>query len=81
VARKPITGESTKEAVKTVAQGMPGCLGAPVVNYSYAFFIACEAAGVTNTRHSLRPLLFEGNVQHLGRDRAAGMLTFALLAV
>jgi hypothetical protein len=26
VARKPVTGESTKEAVKTIAQGRPDCL-------------------------------------------------------
>jgi hypothetical protein len=26
VARKPVTGESTKETVKTIAQGMPDCL-------------------------------------------------------
>ncbi len=27
VARKPVTGESTKEAVKTIARGMPGETG------------------------------------------------------
>src|SRR6476660_4341313 len=26
VARKPVTGESTKETVKTIAQGRPDCL-------------------------------------------------------
>jgi hypothetical protein len=27
VARKPVAGESTKEAVKTIARGMPGDFG------------------------------------------------------
>jgi hypothetical protein len=27
VARKPVAGESTKEAVKTIARGMPGDSG------------------------------------------------------
>jgi hypothetical protein len=26
VARKPVTGESSKETVKTIAQGRPDCL-------------------------------------------------------
>src|SRR5438045_621450 len=38
VTRKPITGEITKEAVKTIARGMPGCSGEPVVTTSCAFY-------------------------------------------
>jgi hypothetical protein len=39
---------------------MPGCSGVTVVTNSYAFFIACEAAGALRARHSLRPLIFSG---------------------
>src|SRR5436190_20877820 len=35
---KPITGEITKETVKTIARGMPGCSGEPVVTTSCAFY-------------------------------------------
>src|SRR5438874_8672865 len=38
VTRKPITGEITKETVKTIARGMPGCSGEPVVTTSCAFY-------------------------------------------
>src|SRR5436853_5659971 len=34
----PITGEITKETVKTIARGMPGCSGEPVVTTSCAFY-------------------------------------------
>ena len=66
VTNKPITGESTKETVKTIAQGMPGESGVTVVTMLVCFFhIAREAAGAAGARHSLRPLTGEG-----GRFRA-----------
>src|ERR1700739_1594862 len=59
-------------AVNTIVQGMPDCFGVPVVNNSYAFHFACEAAGARGTRHSLRPP-FGGGHASLGRFRAARM--------
>ena len=60
-----LTGESTKETVKTIARGMPGCSGVLVVTNSCTlFFIVREAAGASSARHSLRPLFSGGpNVQ------------------
>ena len=34
----PVTGESTKETVKTIAQGRPGISGEPVVTMLVCFF-------------------------------------------
>jgi hypothetical protein len=70
VANKPghrsVTGESTKETVKTIARGMPGETGVAVVTTLVcSFYFACEAAGAS----SLRPLISEGGkfLTHLGR--------------
>jgi hypothetical protein len=38
VTNKPVTGESTKETVKTIARGMPGVSGVTVVTNSCAFY-------------------------------------------
>src|SRR5213595_996738 len=71
----PVTGKSTKETVKTIARGMPGEPGVTVVTMLVCFFIfACEAAGASRARHSLRPLKFQraGRTAKLGyapRDR------------
>src|SRR3569832_2870186 len=43
----PVSGASTKETVKTIAQGMPVFSGEPVVANSRAFYSACEAAGAS----------------------------------
>jgi len=52
----PVTGESTKETVKTIARGMPGETGVTVVTTLVcSFYFACEAAGASCARHSLRP--------------------------
>src|SRR6266567_4156752 len=52
-----VTEESTKEAVKTIARGMPGDSGVTVVTMLVCFFyFAREAAGASSARHSLRPL-------------------------
>src|SRR3984957_13345403 len=54
----PITRESTKEAVKTIAQGRPDRFGVPVVTCSCAFFILHARLRVRwSIRLSLRPLL------------------------
>src|SRR6476469_413269 len=45
---------------KTIARGMPGNSGVPVVTTLVCFFyFAREAMGALGTRHSLRPLLSE----------------------
>jgi hypothetical protein len=55
--------ESPVTGVKTIAQGMPGCPGEPVVTTLVCFFhFAREAAGATGTRYSLRPLLSRADV-------------------
>ena len=55
--KSPVTEESAKETVKTIAQGRPGCSGEPVVTTLVCFLhFAHEAAGATGTRLSLRPL-------------------------
>src|SRR5258707_13366981 len=48
-----VTGESTKETVKTIARGMPGCSGVTVVTMLVCFLhFAREAAGALRARHS-----------------------------
>src|SRR6266852_517779 len=52
----PVTGESTKETVKTIACGNAGCSGATVVTTLVCYqYTAHEAAGAAGTRHSPRP--------------------------
>ena len=56
VAESPITGESAKEAVKTIAQETPDDPALPVVTTLVCFlFFAREAVGASIARHSLRP--------------------------
>ena len=79
----PVTGESTKETVKTIAQGRPDVTGGPVVTTLVCYFyFAREAAGAAGTRLSLRPLFLEGQgfLQQLGRNarREGGLLSFAV---
>jgi hypothetical protein len=62
VATSPITGESTKEAVKTIARGMPDVSGVTVVTCLRAFIFARKATGATGARHSLLPLIRRGVV-------------------
>jgi hypothetical protein len=50
-----VTGESPKETVKAIAQGMPVDLAEPVVTAA-CFFCCRRAMGEAITRHSLRPL-------------------------
>src|ERR1700680_2937236 len=53
--QSPVTGESTKETVKTIARGKPDDPVEPVVSNSCAFFTAQEAAGAIGARLSPRP--------------------------
>src|ERR1700737_3788736 len=57
----PVTGESTKETVKTIACGNAGCSGATVVTTLVCYLhFAHEAAGAAGTPHSPRPLFSKG---------------------
>ena len=61
VTRSPITGESTKETVKTTRAGNAGMFGEPVVTNSCAFYFLHARLRVRSSiRHSLCPLFFEG---------------------
>ncbi len=64
----PVTGESAKDTVKTIAQGMPDDSGVPVVANACAFFVAHAASGATRIRHSLRPLCFSRVVRSDNSD-------------
>jgi hypothetical protein len=72
----PVTGESAKQAVKTIAQGRPGVSGEPVVTTLVCFVLfrtrGCGCA--LGIRLSLRPLLFRGTMlmHHSGAFGAAG---------
>jgi hypothetical protein len=78
----PVPGESTKDTVKTIAQGMPDDLADPVVTAA-CFFVCRRAMGEAFTRHSLRPLsiLRVKHAETRVRIRAARMRTHTLSAV
>src|SRR3954469_12513960 len=74
--KSPVTGESTKETVKTIARGMPGVSGVTVVTNARVFYTTRAAAGASGARHSLRPLIFEGQRSCTTRaNRAARIRT------
>jgi hypothetical protein len=79
--KSPVTGESTKETVKTIAQGRPGISGGPVVTTLVCFiYFAREAAGASGTRLSLRPV-FEGDCSNASgaiAPRECGLLRLAV---
>jgi hypothetical protein len=83
-ATSRLSGETSKETVKTIARGMPDLSGVTVVDLlGVLFSFAPEAAGATGVRHSLRPLIFRRR-NDLGKTRAcraARMLTYTLSAV
>jgi hypothetical protein len=71
----PVTEESAKETVKTIAQGMPGDPGEPVVTNARVYYTTRAAAGAPGARHSLRPLIsesgkFRANLAHTGGEIA-----------
>src|ERR1700716_1952720 len=74
VTKKPDHRGEHEVSRKTIAQGMPGDFGGPVVTNSCAFYFAREAAGALCARHSPAPSVFIGRsfLAQLGRNRAAG---------
>jgi hypothetical protein len=61
VTKKPDHRGERDISRKTIARGMPGVSGVTVVTMLVcSFYFACEAAGASSARHSLRPLIFEG---------------------
>jgi hypothetical protein len=66
----PVTGESAKEAVKTIARGMPGVSGVTVVTNARVYYTPRAAAGASGARHSLRPL-YSGRMVHAQLGRIA----------
>src|SRR5947207_15957614 len=77
VAKEPGHRGERRISRRTIAQGRPDCFGEPVVTTLVRFFVACEAAGASCIRLSLRPLCFRGTmfVNNSGAIRAAGSLT------
>ena len=61
VANKPDHRGEYEGNRNTIARGMPGVSGVTVVTMLVcSFYFACEAAGASRARHSLRPLISEG---------------------
>src|SRR5882724_11429425 len=58
--KSPVTRESTKDPVKTIAQGMLGDLGGPVVTNSYAFSFCMRGYGCIAHPAFPAPSIFEG---------------------
>ena len=57
---------------KTIARGMPGETGVTVVTMLVClFYFACEAAGASSARHSLRPLISEDGMFRIKLGRIA----------
>jgi hypothetical protein len=55
---------------KTIARGMPGDSGVTVVTMLVcSFYFACEAAGASSARHSLRPLFRERDAYNKTRAK------------
>src|SRR5260370_41128004 len=78
VSNKPGHRGEREVSRKTIARGMPGRSGVTVVTMLVClFYLACEAAGASSARHSLRPLIsgdrtFLANLaRSLRRDREA----------
>src|SRR5467141_3397885 len=61
VSNKPGHRGEREVSRKTIARGMPGETGVTVVTMLVClFYFACEAAGASSARHSLRPSDFSG---------------------
>ena len=65
VARKPVTGESSKEPVKTIARGMPGDFRCDLTNAcaQHPLPLHTRLSGASGARHSLRPPIGEGGTR------------------
>jgi hypothetical protein len=62
--KSPVTGEITKETVKTIARGMPGVSAVTVVTNARVYYTPRAAAGAPSARHSLRPLSLGRSCTH-----------------
>src|ERR1700759_5206715 len=63
----------SRSSRKTIAQGVPGDFGGPVLSLRASFSLARVAVGASCTRHSLRPLFEEGHrIARLGRKARRG---------
>src|SRR5258707_1033293 len=78
VSNKPGHRGEREVSRKTIARGMPGRSGVTVVTMLVClFYFACEAAGASRARHSLRPLISEDGTflanlaRNVRRDREA----------
>ena len=82
VANKPDHRGEYEGNRNTIARGMPGVSGVTVVTMLVcSFYFACEAAGASRARHSLRPLLKGGRLHaQSGRISAAGMRIAVLMS-
>jgi hypothetical protein len=69
VANKPGHRGEREISVKTIARGMPGCLGCTCGDCRLLFFCR-RAMGAASARHSLRPLSVEGHIDD--KTRACG---------
>ena len=69
-----VAGKSTKDPVKTIAQGRPDDPAPPVVT-TVCYLFCTRAMGAAGTRPSLRPLCFEGqgSMHQPGRDPRRGI--------
>src|SRR5579863_9392886 len=67
----PVTEESSKETVKTIARGMPDVSGVTVVTNACVFYHHARLRALPGARHSLRPLIAEGgnSTANLARKR------------
>jgi hypothetical protein len=69
VTTSPVHQGEHEISRKTIAQGRPDRSGEPVVTNSYVFIFTYEAAGASDARSSLRPLIWRDKVRaSLGRD-------------
>src|SRR3981081_3802604 len=77
VTKKPDHRGEHEVSRKTIAQGMPGDFGGPVVTNSCAFYLAREAAGALCARHFPAPSVLRGErlLAKPGQYRAAGSRT------
>src|SRR6185369_14816197 len=71
VSNKPGHRGEHEVSRKTIARGMPGRSGEPVVTTLVCLFLSArEAAGASCTRHSLRPLISEdGKFRQTSREK------------
>jgi hypothetical protein len=78
----PVTKESTKETVKTIACGNAGCPGVSAVTTRVLSTLAHGAAGAAGTRRSPRPVIFWARFVHnSGAERRGKADAYPELAV